>query len=99
MTTTNIYNKKGELVRSEGLVTLRKWVMMGRLKSGQKLLIGNIEEHGGRDEGELHTHTLSFWVGDCTPHIQRTTNDGGIGWDYNDPQMKKFVLEVYDYTN
>jgi hypothetical protein len=85
---TNIFHK-GEFVRSEGLVTLSEWISNDRLEPGQHISVSDINEK----EGSMFNHE-SFYVGNCTPYMMPSNNDGGIGWDFDDPMMEKYVTEV-----
>ena len=87
--TTNFYDHKGNYKRSMPLMTLLQWVETGNLNPGQCLLIGDMK-------GDYTSHRETIWIGHATPYIQPTENDGGIGWDYDDPMMKKYLLEVYE---
>ncbi len=91
MFTTNIYIEGGH-ARSEKLCTLLEYVQMNRLEPGTMLHIGDVSVDG-IVQTTLNTET--FWVGHATPYHAPSTGDGEIGWDYNHPWMKKFVLEVY----
>lgn len=92
--TTDIYDTKGNLIRSEKLCTLLDYVKMERLKPGQELFIGGVKEEDGI---ECSFGTESIWIGLATPFHKPSENDGEIGWNYNNPRMNKFVLEVYCY--
>lgn len=92
--TTDIYNRNGNLIRSEKRCSLLKYVKMGKLKPGQKLLIGEIKE---KYSIELSSDTEIIWIGHATPFHEPSENDGEIGWNYDNPRMSKFVLEVYCY--
>ena len=92
-TTTNIY-QKDVFVRREGLITLAQYVQMGRLESGQLILIGDIATVEGN---ESPSNTTSFWVGDCTRFHEVSNSDGGFGWNKTGPNMNKYVLEVHCY--
>lgn len=87
--TTNSY-VNGELLCREKLCTLKEYVQMERVKPGRKLLLGDVKDG-------VHSNTETIWIGDATPYHAPSTNDGGFGWDYNAPIMKKFVLEIHTY--
>lgn len=88
--TTNTY-KNGLLINSEKRCTLKEFCKIGRFKAGQNILIGEV----GKDGTTFNTE--SFWIGDATPFHGPSTNDGGIGWNWNVPIMNKFVLEIHTY--
>jgi len=93
-TTTGIYENRC-YVRSEKAMTLEEYVKFGRLNPGQYIYLCEVKAD---DDGrEVHTNIESFWVGDCTPYHKPSKNDGGFGWNYSDPMMKKIVLEVHIY--
>ena len=83
---TKIY-ENGKLTREEELITLGNWVKFGRLKPGQKLTLWF------RNEKDLWK-TKDIFVGDCTPYCRPTTNDGGLGWDWEDD---RYIIEVRIY--
>lgn len=87
--TTKIY-ENNKLVREEELITLGNWVKYGRLCPGQKLTLW------WKNKEDLWT-TKFIYVGDCTPYCQPTTDDGGIGWDWEGAICKKYVIEVRTY--
>lgn len=77
--------------RQEKLVTLKEFVQMGRLVVGQCLYIGDVDEKG------LSSNTENIWIGDATPYHEPSTSDGGFGWNYDNPTMKKYVIEVHEH--
>lgn len=92
-TTTNTY-KNNKFIQSEKCCTLGEFVKMGRLKPGQNLFIGFVETRLGK---ECHYNTESIWIGDATVYHEPSANDGGFGWNFNNPVMNKFVLEINLY--
>jgi hypothetical protein len=91
-TTTSIYHKD-EFVRSEGLVKFSDWIKNGRVEVGQSISLSDVDF----DEGSMINHEKLLYtivVGNCTPYHQPTDNDAGIGWDFDDPMMEKYVTEV-----
>lgn len=82
----------GKFVRREKLCTLREFLELDRLKVGQCILIGNINLDSGNS-----SNTMTIWIGDATLYHEPSTNDGGFGWDYEHPNMNKYVLEVHEH--
>ena len=91
--TTDIWHKD-MFIRSEGLVTLREYVNMGRVASGQRIMVGEVDHDTG-----IISNTKSFWIGDCTPKYQLTDDyvDPRTDWMDNAPYMDLYVLEVHSY--
>jgi len=77
--------------RQEKLITLKEFIEMRRLAVGQYLYIGDIDEQGAS------SNTEGIWIGDATLFHEPSTNDGGIGWNYDHPIMKKYVIEVHEH--
>lgn len=71
-------------------MTLREYVELGRLKVGHLLILHNLKD------GNFNC-SYRIFIGDATPYIMPTDNDGGIGWDLSDPQMKDQIVEIYEY--
>lgn len=46
----------------------------------------------------IHLDGYSVLVGDCTPFIRPTDNDGGIGWDFNEDYCLLRVNRVDYYS-
>jgi hypothetical protein len=66
------------------------------LTAGQLLVLGIVRkcEVSGK---EFVTDKEEIWIGDTTPYIRPTTNDGGIGWSWNDGPCTKHVLEIHTF--
>lgn len=88
-TTTTFH--KNTFVFAEKQLTLKEYCQLGRIKPGQQLYLADVDSSGCTRNGK------TIWIGDATPYIIPTTNDGGIGWDLNDPLMAKAVVEIYTY--
>jgi hypothetical protein len=84
MYVTKFFNN-GNLIRSEKQMSVADMIRLARLQPGMKLIIsttGNMLE--------------KLWIGDATPYMAPSTNDGGIGWlsrDWEDV----IVTEVHTY--
>ena len=60
-------------------ITIGKFVESGRLKRGQLLAL---------EDGS------TILIGDATLYHKDSTNDGGIGWDWNDDRVIVSVREL-----
>lgn len=93
--TTDIRDAKDEWIRSEKPITLKEYIELNReFKPGMHF---TLVERNFNTEGKPETHNgwESFYVGNCTPYLNPTTNDGGIGWDMNHPRMAKYISEIH----
>lgn len=90
----NIYNSSNNLMRQEKDCTLKEFIQMGRLKPGLLIFLVNRKSLGDKF---VHIDGETIVVGNCTPYIQPSEHDGGIGWDFNHPRMEKIVTEVHEF--
>ena len=94
---TNTYNNKHEHVRTEKLLTLAEFIQFGRLKPGQKIMIGEVGREKTGLKREFSTNTETFWVGHATEYHSPSDNDGGFGWNFESDICKKYVIEVTEH--
>ena len=92
--TTVFEEYNGEDRKEVKAMTFREFLENYELKPGMRLILVVLIREGNI---EIASSYETFLVGDCTPYIQPTTNDGSIGWCYNHPRMDKWVAEV-DYV-
>lgn len=83
---TKIYVNNVKM-REEELITLENWVKFNRIEPGQKLKLWWKEKE--------YWKTEIIWVGNCTPYIQPTENDGVIDWNFNSDICKRYIIEVH----
>lgn len=85
------YSKDEQFVRAEKRITLKEYFELGKeFTPGTFIsLVSPKDTLGGHGEHE------SFYIGDCTPYMQPTTNDGGVGWNLEDPRFDMYVNEVF----
>lgn len=71
------------------------------LKSFEKpMTLGECVKNGLVKSGRVFFETpksMPIVVGDCTEYMQITTNDGGIGWSYSDPQKVEYYIDIQDF--
>ena len=67
-------------------MTFRNWLAnTNQIKPGTFIVLGE-------NDGNM---TESFVIGDCTPYMQPSNNDGCMGWDDSHPRFDEWVLEVH----
>jgi len=88
--TTITYRTDGSTIR-EKLLTLAEFIQFSRLKPGQRILLGEVNNEG------YSYNTQSLWIGDATIYNGPTTASDE-GWDWNSTLCKKYVIEVNEYT-
>ena len=91
MVKTTIFDATGSAGKSEKGLTLREYFELDReLKPGMLFCLINTPNDAGG-----HTSYEDFYIGDCTPYMEPSENDGGLGWDYDNPRMDKIINEIY----
>lgn len=90
------YNNVGTRTFEQKACTLEQYITAGKARPGTYIVIATVKQD--KNGKEYCCNAEHIWIGNCTPYHEPSTSDGGFGWGTDHPRMKKFVIEIHNYS-